>query len=148
MLKLMIVKMIHQQLSLAKTRGKNLSSKPPLPRKKKDPRSTVWQHFTRLPNNDKKCKCNYYGNEFECGSIGYGTSTLRTYYQEMCQKYKDLQKDQTTLTQDVSSDEIVARGFSKDACRRATMKMIVLDELPFSIVENPGFKHFCSVAAP
>ncbi|KAH9770668.1 BED-type domain-containing protein [Citrus sinensis] len=66
----------------------------------------------------------------------------------MCQKYKDLQKDQTTLTQDVGSDEIVARGFSQDACRRATMKIIVLDELPFSIVENPNFKHFCSVAAP
>ncbi|KAL9425705.1 hypothetical protein AB3S75_032630 [Citrus x aurantiifolia] len=26
--------------------------------------------------------------------------------------------------------------------------MIVLDEFPFSIVENPGFRHFCSVAAP
>ncbi|KAL9457883.1 hypothetical protein AB3S75_006845 [Citrus x aurantiifolia] len=26
--------------------------------------------------------------------------------------------------------------------------MIVLDELPFSVVENPGFKHFCSVSAP
>ncbi|KAH9668288.1 BED-type domain-containing protein [Citrus sinensis] len=26
--------------------------------------------------------------------------------------------------------------------------MIVLDEFPFSIVENPGFKHFCSVVAP
>ncbi|KAH9703695.1 hypothetical protein KPL70_011185 [Citrus sinensis] len=24
----------------------------------------------------------------------------------------------------------------------------VLDELPFCVVENPGFKHFCSVAAP
>ena len=73
---------------------------------------------------------------------------MRTHYQERCQKYKDLQKDQTTLTQDVGSDEIVARGFSQDACRRATVKMIVLDELPFSVVENLGFKHFCSVAAP
>ena len=51
------------------------------------------------------------------------------------------------LTQDVGSDEIVARGFCHDACRRATVKMIVLDELPFYIVENSGFKHFCSVAA-
>ncbi|KAH9751286.1 BED-type domain-containing protein [Citrus sinensis] len=96
-------------------RKKSSSSKPPLPRKKMAPRSTVWQHFTRVPNDDTKCKCNYCGQEFECGTVG---------------------------------DEVVARGFSQEACRRATMKMIVLDELPLSVVENPGFRHFCSVAAP
>ena len=96
---------------------KSLPSKPPLPRKKIAPRSTMWQHFTRLPDNDKKCKSNNCGNEFECGLVGYGTNTLRTHYQERCQKYKDLQKDQMTLTQDVNSDEIVVRGFSQDACR-------------------------------
>ncbi|KAK9208549.1 hypothetical protein WN944_000907 [Citrus x changshan-huyou] len=41
-----------------------------------------------------------------------------------------------------------ARGFSLEACRLATVKMIVLDELPFSVVEDPSFSHFCSVAAP
>ncbi|KAH9794591.1 BED-type domain-containing protein [Citrus sinensis] len=129
-------------------RKKSSSSKPPLPRKKIAPRSTVWQHFTRVPNDHTKCKCNYCGQEFECGTVGYGTSTLRTHNRERCQKFKDLQKSQTTLTQDVGSDEVVARGFSQEACRRATVKMIVLDELPFSVVENPGFRHFCSVAAP
>ena len=108
----------------------------------------MWQYFTRLLDNDKKCKCNCYGNEFEYGLVGYQTSTLRTHYQEKCQKYKDLQKDQTTLTQDVSSDEIIERAFSQDACRRTTVKMIVLDELPFSVVENPSFTHFCNVTAP
>ena len=111
------------------------------------PRSTVWQHFTRVPNDHTKCKCNYCGQEFECGTVGYETSTLRTHNRERCQKFKDLQKSQTTLTQDVGSDEVVARGFSQEACRQATVKMIVLDELPFSVVENPGFRHFCSVAA-
>ncbi|KAK9233094.1 hypothetical protein WN943_023343 [Citrus x changshan-huyou] len=127
---------------------KSSSSKPPLLRKQMAPRSTVWQHFTRVPNDHTKCKCNYSGQEFECGTVGYGTSTLRTHNRERCQKFKDLQKNQTTLTQDVGSDEVVGRGFSQEVCRRATMKMIVLDELPFSIVENPGFRHFCSVAAP
>ncbi|KAH9717089.1 BED-type domain-containing protein [Citrus sinensis] len=87
-------------------RKKSSSSKPPLPRKKMAPRSTVLQHFTRVPNDHTKCKCNYYGQEFECGTVG------------------------------------------QEACRRATVKMIVLDELPFSVVENPGFRHFCSVATP
>ncbi|KAH9680959.1 BED-type domain-containing protein [Citrus sinensis] len=129
-------------------RKKSSSSKPPLPRKKMAPRSTVWQHFTRVPNDHTKCKCNYCGQEFECGTVGYETSTLRTHNRERCQKFKDLQKNQTILTQDVGSDEVVARGFSQEACRRATVKMIVLDELPFSVVENPGFRNFCSVAAP
>ncbi|KAH9716963.1 BED-type domain-containing protein [Citrus sinensis] len=129
-------------------RKKSSSSKPPLPRKKMAPRSTVWQHFTRVPNDHTKCKCNYCGQEFECGTVGYGTSTLRTHNRERCQKFKDLQKSQTTLTQDVGSDGVVARGFSQEACRQATVKMIVLDELPFSVVENPGFRHFCSVTAP
>lgn len=129
-------------------RKKSSSSKPPLPRKKMAPRSTVWQHFTRVPDNYQKCKCNYCGNEFECGTSGYRTSTLMIHYQKWCTKYKDFLKDQTALTQDVGSDEIVARGFSQDACRRATVKMIVLDEFPFSVVENPGFKYFCSVATP
>ncbi|KAH9651034.1 BED-type domain-containing protein [Citrus sinensis] len=129
-------------------RKKSSSSKPPLPRKKMAPRSPVWQHFTRVPNDHTKCKCNYCGQEFECGTVGYGTSTLRTHNRERCQKFKDLQKNQTILTQDVGSDEVVARGFSQEACRRATVKMIVLDELPFSVVENAGFRHFCSVATP
>ncbi|KAH9802953.1 BED-type domain-containing protein [Citrus sinensis] len=129
-------------------RKKSSSSKPPLPRKKMAPRSLVWQHFTRVPNDHTKCKCNYCGQEFECGTVGYGTSTLRTHNRERCQKFKDLQKNQTILTQDVGSDEVVARGFSQEACRRATVKMIFLDELPFSVVENAGFRHFCSVATP
>ncbi|KAH9769347.1 BED-type domain-containing protein [Citrus sinensis] len=129
-------------------RKKSSSSKPPLPRKKMAPRSPVWQHFTRVPNDHTKCKCNYCGQEFECGTVGYGTSTLRTHNRERCQTFKDLQKNQTILTQDVGSDEVVARGFSQEACRRASVKMIVLDELPFSVVENAGFRHFYSVAAP
>ncbi|KAK9213724.1 hypothetical protein WN944_005709 [Citrus x changshan-huyou] len=129
-------------------RKKSSSSKPPLPRKKMAPRSPVWQHFTRVPNDHTKCKCNYCGQEFECGTVGYGTSTLRTHNRERCQKFKDLQKNQTILTQDVGSDEVVARGFSQEACRRATVKMIVLDELPFFVVENAGFRHFYSVVTP
>ena len=71
-------------------RKKSSSSKPPLLRKKMAPRSPVWQHFTRVPNDHTKCKCNYCGQEFECGTIGYGTSTLRTHNREICQKFKDL----------------------------------------------------------
>ena len=42
-------------------RKKSSSSKPLLLRKKMAPRSTVCQHFTRVPNDHTKCKCNYCG---------------------------------------------------------------------------------------
>ena len=58
---------------------KSSSSKPPLLKEKRAPRSVVWQHFTRLLGNDKKCKCNYCCQEFECETVGYEISTLRTY---------------------------------------------------------------------
>ncbi|KAK2648515.1 hypothetical protein Ddye_016004 [Dipteronia dyeriana] len=43
---------------------------------------------------------------------------------------------------------LVTVRFSKDVCRKALSKMIVLDELPFSFVEREGFRHFCSIACP
>ncbi|KAK3212241.1 hypothetical protein Dsin_016947 [Dipteronia sinensis] len=43
---------------------------------------------------------------------------------------------------------LVAVGFNKEACRKACMRMIILDELPFSFVEGEGFREFCSVACP
>ena len=58
---------------------------------------------------------------------------MRTHNRERCKKFKDFQKDQTTLTQDVGSDEVVARGFGQEACRQASVKMIILDELSFSV---------------
>lgn len=73
------------------------------------PRSEVWQHFTILPSDAKKCTCNHCGVEFR---IGHETSTLKTHYQDRCDKYKSFEKDQTVLTKDVGSEDLLARGFS------------------------------------
>lgn len=42
----------------------------------------------------------------------------------------------------------VAVGFSKEACRDALAKMVILDELPFRFVEGEGFCNFCGVDVP
>ena len=39
-------------------------------------------------------------------------------------------------------------GFSKEACRLTCAKIIILDELPFSFIEDRDFRHFCNVACP
>lgn len=41
-----------------------------------------------------------------------------------------------------SISSIVPRGWSQEACRKATIKMIILDELSFNFVENKGFRYF------
>ncbi|XP_062021439.1 zinc finger BED domain-containing protein RICESLEEPER 2-like [Rosa rugosa] len=43
---------------------------------------------------------------------------------------------------------LTSRTWSQDACVDAATRMIVIDELPFSAIERPGFRHFCEVAVP
>ena len=43
---------------------------------------------------------------------------------------------------------VIPRRWSQDACRKALVKMVIIDELPFSFVENKGFRHFCGVSIP
>ena len=68
------------------------TSKPPLTaqskfKKKKPSKSTVWDHFTRLENNNKRCKCNYCSNEYSCDTNSSGTSTLWKHLKNQCRKY-------------------------------------------------------------
>ena len=69
---------------------------------------------------------------------------------ERCEEYKNYQDNQAVLAQEPisaseDSSQPVVRGFSQDDVRRETIKMIILDELPFSHVENIEFRHFCCV---
>ncbi|TXG69465.1 hypothetical protein EZV62_004400 [Acer yangbiense] len=43
---------------------------------------------------------------------------------------------------------LVAIGFDKEECRKTCIRMIIVDELPFSFVEKDGFRDFCRVACP
>src|SRR6266487_6857383 len=47
-----------------------------------------------------------------------------------------------------SSTSVVAVHFDGDLCRQALARMIIVDELPFSFVENEGFRYFMSVTQP
>ncbi|KAK9206078.1 hypothetical protein WN943_016349 [Citrus x changshan-huyou] len=131
-------------------RSSKTSSKPPQPRKVMAPRSKVWQDFTKLPEDYNRCKCNYCGQEYSCKSTD-GTSSLSNHLKR-CLEYESYLQNQTALSQEtigVGNEEVgqvVVRGFNQEVIRRATAKMIILDELPFSHVENSGFRHFCSVA--
>lgn len=117
------------------------TSKPPKPRKVMALRSKVWKDFTRLPED-------YCGQEYSCKTTD-GTSSLSGHLNR-CFQYDSYLQNQDALTQEPTANEevgqVVVRGFNQKAVRRATAKMIILDELPFSHVENSGFTHFCSIA--
>lgn len=43
---------------------------------------------------------------------------------------------------------LVVMGFNQPTCRLACANIIVIDELPFTFVEQEGFRLFCNVACP
>ena len=103
---------------------------------------------TKSKDNPEKVKCNHCPSVFEYKSKS-ATSVLWT-YQNACKGYKPAYASdtQTTLVKSSESGQLVTIGFDQKACRKATVKMIVLDELPFAFVERPGFVQFCEVFVP
>ncbi|XP_022874249.1 zinc finger BED domain-containing protein RICESLEEPER 4-like [Olea europaea var. sylvestris] len=119
--------------------------------------SYVWDHFTLLGSRDDpdvRCKCNYCEVDYACGTKKCGTSTLSNHLTNQCKKYPGrlVDKKQKILSfetkKEGSGSNLVAVGQSKEECRVACAKMVVLDELPFRFVEGRGFRFFCSVACP
>ena len=79
--------------------------KPPLAtqfefKKKKPSKSIVWDHFTILENNNKRCKCNYCSKKYACDTNSCETNTLWKHLKNHCRKYtyKVEDKGQTTLS--------------------------------------------------
>lgn len=120
----------------------------PKPKKQYVPRSDVWDHFDK-PKDSKKVSCNYCKSVFKHESRS-GTTVLWN-HNKICKEYKaslESTTQQNLVNSSEASGQLVAIGFNQDACRKATAKMIVLDELPFTFVERPGFTHFCEIAVP
>ncbi|KAL6208576.1 hypothetical protein ACLB2K_019525 [Fragaria x ananassa] len=130
-------------------------------------RSWVWMHFTKeehplteivngkeeVVGHTTRAQCKYCNTHLAANSNANGTSSLMKHIEQSCKGYPgrdDEEKGQTHLSRDGQDDSsgVGFRHWSKDACVEAATVMIVMDELPFSAIERPGFKHFCSVAVP
>ncbi|KAL9671048.1 hypothetical protein QQ045_008611 [Rhodiola kirilowii] len=134
---------------------------------KPDGRSWVWGHFKKIKKpvygmkNGKRvqthevvrAKCNYCAKDFACDTYGNGTSTLQRYIDNVCKKYPGRVKindgqQKLTSTGRSGAKELVTVKWSDQGCREAAVKMIVMDELPFSFIEKEGFRYFCKYAVP
>lgn len=122
--------------------------------KRKQFQSDVWGHFDKVFENpdDKK----YHHSNCKYCKVVYGnntaTATLRGHLERcMAYPYNKLRKKQKTLESFKNEDgesKLMAWKFDQTECRKALVKMIIIDELPFSFIEREGFKLFCSVAVP
>ncbi|KAM5570626.1 zinc finger BED domain-containing protein RICESLEEPER 2-like [Rosa sericea] len=130
-------------------------------------RSEVWEHFTKFDQplievvdgvetvvgSTKRAQCKYCPTHLACDSRENGTSSLRKHIELICKGYPgrvDLEEGQQILSTDMvdGKPSLTSRTWSQDACVDAATRMIVIDELPFSAIERPGFRHFCEVAVP
>ncbi|XP_031099749.1 zinc finger BED domain-containing protein DAYSLEEPER-like [Ipomoea triloba] len=147
----------------------NSQSQQPLPpsilkkRKEVDTRSLVWDHFEKIKNNEDiviKAKCLYCLKMFACQSKKHGTSSMRNHILN-CLKNphsKDTRESLLTFqpapssagTESSQGTEGVSGTwvFDQDLIRRALAEMIIVDELPFRIVEGQGFRKFVLVCCP
>ncbi|KAA0060741.1 zinc finger BED domain-containing protein RICESLEEPER 3-like [Cucumis melo var. makuwa] len=109
-------------------------------------RSMVWDHFERLKGdpNDHHAKCRYCGVVYACSSKRNGTGTMK-HRLENCKKYPYQKKrDQTPMTLAFkpkdkvgdNSSQLVCEQFSLEGCREALVEMIIVDELPFKLVDD------------
>jgi len=125
--------------------------------------SKVWEHFTPVPGTmgtNRRATCNHCGSNYACGSKNIGTTNLWSHLDGRCKKYsyrviRDT-KQQTLVLQPkkevgvdgVKSGTLKAIGYTNDACRKALASMVIVDEMPFRVVEGAGFLNFCQVMQP
>ena len=134
-----------------KNKGKQ-AGKQPKTRKK---RSKVWLHFKQqdllegeLPE-DVKAKCLHCESLYLCHTKKYGISNLKDHL-ERCKPYLAKQSESQTeiIFEGGDVNKMMAWKFDQKKSKRALAHMIVVDELPFSFVENSGFRHYQKINQP
>ena len=108
--------------------------------------SIVWDHFTKLcdTKGNEKAKCNYCGTQYACGSKKNGTSNLKNHIKVQCKRFPERgDRNQAKVCFDKLKGEganLVTHKYDPETLREYVSRMIVKDELPFSFVENEGFR--------
>nr|XP_009782790.1 PREDICTED: uncharacterized protein LOC104231482 [Nicotiana sylvestris] len=121
-------------------------------RKAMQPRSDVWNHFDKFEvNGVDKARCIYSKQAYDANSPRNGTTGLKNHLTR-CKEYPpniDKDKSQTKIYfQSCQNDGGSLWKFDQEVVRRVLIEMIVIDELPFSFVENEGFMKFMRITQP
>lgn len=79
------------------------------------------------------------------------TSSLRKHIESLCKKYSGRvgnDKRQKTLSFDQALDGLSTIGYIKEDWLRSCVEVVVMDELPFNVVEGKWFRRFCESLNP
>ncbi|XP_056683460.1 zinc finger BED domain-containing protein RICESLEEPER 2-like [Spinacia oleracea] len=135
--------------------------------KGKKKKSWLWDHFELIiKNGEERAKCVYCPTDV-CGSSKTGTSVMKNHLLR-CKEYPpNIDKSQRLLSlQSEQSQQSMGDGsvgenvtgekkgklefwkFKQEDTRKAFAKMIIMDEMPFRVVEREGFQLFMSVCQP
>ncbi|XP_049378281.1 zinc finger BED domain-containing protein RICESLEEPER 2-like [Solanum stenotomum] len=126
-------------------------------RKAMEPRAACWKHFEKFIDKDgaTKAKCNYCGKTYAAATKGNGTSAMNNHMtKKKCPNFPSTQDYGQKLINFLPSSTGEKEGvistwkFDQAQSRRALAQMIIVDELPFSIVEKEGFRNIMKVVVP
>ncbi|XP_058203501.1 uncharacterized protein LOC131317847 [Rhododendron vialii] len=111
-------------------------------------RAPCWKYFTLLtPEGHPKPKaaCNWCGTDYACHSKLNGTKSLTHHLAYQCTKYPPSKKFMGSRQKLLSfqkkkhngetSASLVPVAFSADACKRALVRMIIIDKLSFHLLK-------------
>ncbi|RZC67623.1 hypothetical protein C5167_011320 [Papaver somniferum] len=111
-------------------------------------RSDVWNHFDMDPKPSKYAKCRHCKTKIAAQGTKYGTGGMNNHL-KICKKKPKEEKGQQTLDFQPArlggEGKLVAATFNQDACTKAVILFVILDEHPFRVVEGEGFKELCRV---
>ncbi|XP_073153055.1 zinc finger BED domain-containing protein RICESLEEPER 2-like [Henckelia pumila] len=139
--------------------SRQIGEEGPSERPKKKPterRAKVWDHFTLYTDTNGKTreKCKYYEKNYAAHSSKNGTSTLNSHLR-ICKNHPQNTQvgNNHTITSYCQNETAEREAFSSlkidsETVRKALVRMIIIDDLPFKFVENEGFKHFVSTTSP
>ncbi|XP_028755608.1 zinc finger BED domain-containing protein RICESLEEPER 2-like [Neltuma alba] len=123
------------------------------PRAKRQ-KSAVWDHFDKLPlsqtNGQLRAKCKYCPTTIACHS-SYGTSGLKKHIESCVLNPNRINKKTQSLlssSQLGSSKTLSHHVFNQEECRKGVALFVILDEMPFRVVEGDGFKEMMTRIEP
>ncbi|KAD5803004.1 hypothetical protein E3N88_14364 [Mikania micrantha] len=125
------------------------------PNKERKGHSFVWDHFEKYTNEEgeQKATCNYCSRSLAGNSSTSDTMALKRHFYS-CEKNPEKPKGQTNIflqkndDVDGSSVEVKSWKFCDKATRKAIARMVILDELPFTTVEQEGFRNLMQTICP
>ncbi|KAK5819605.1 hypothetical protein PVK06_024621 [Gossypium arboreum] len=123
--------------------------------KKITPRASCWNHFTKFvtKEGEKRARSNTCDVTYTMESTSGSTTNLNSHLKTCLKRpqgntFNLKQSELAFVKVSQETTDLSTWVFDKDAIRKALVRMIIVDELPFKIVEGKGFKYFLSIACP